>query len=699
MLTVLMATYNGATTLPRVLQAYCRLSSPPGGWSLLLIDNGSDDDTRGIVAGFAARLPLRYLYEGRRGKNIALNTGLEAVLGGGDDGSDDALLVFSDDDAIPAPDWLWRLAACASTHPGVAMFGGAIEPDWPQALPEWIARLVPLGLTYAVTDPALPDGQVFAGLIWGANMALRRTLFAAGLRFDDGVGPSGGAYAMGGETQLLRRLAEAGYRAWFCPQARVVHIIRPAQLQAAYILRRAHRFGRGKFRQDKQDQFPMLLRVPRWMLRRMLNECGALIIATLTGRSDQAFLHRWELAYLSGYLREAWSGTAGKPPGAPRVMISSYSGELGGMELRMGQEARVLASAGYRALVATRRFPGFDGWAAALRGPAIEVSEFDPPRFLEQWHWRRWNKLRAGSIGLVRLRRYRADLVHIAFCWNAYGASALWLANRAGLPAVISIHNAFPNEAIPAWQQPLLRQAFSTVRGIYAVSASAMRHFQALYRDYIPPHARLAVIPNSVDLRRFVHTPEARSAARRRLSLHEDCLVLGSVARLSPQKRPQQLLRLFCALVPRFADLRLVLIGTGPLENALRTQADAAGVADRVIFTGFSTSVETLLPALDLHLLLSHNEGFGIATIEAMACGVPVVGSDVPGTADILRDSRGGILVPRDDFETGLAQVSALLADPARRRVMGWHARAETEAVYSDARLQSQVLAFYRGLL
>lgn len=696
MLTVLMATYNGAATLPRVLRAYCSLFSPPEGWSLLIIDNGSDDGTRAVIDEFAGQLPLRYLYEGRRGKNAALNAGLDALpLGDSDD-----LLVFSDDDAVPAPDWLLRLGACAVAHADVAMFGGAIEPAWPQELPDWIARLVPLGLTYAVTDTAIPEGPVFPGLIWGANMALRRALFTAGARFDDSIGPNGGAYAMGGETQLLRQLADAGQRSWFCPQARVAHIIRPDQLHAAYILRRAHRFGRGKFRQDSPGQFPTLLRIPRWMLRKMIAETAGWFAAVLRRQSERAFLHRWELAYLSGYLYEAWRSKGGRAPASPRrVLISSYSGELGGMELRMGQEARVLAAAGYRPLVATRRFPGFERWAAQLRGPTIDVSVFDPPRFFEQWAWRRWNRLRAASVGVARLRRYRADLVHVAFCWNAYGASALWLASRAGLPAVISVHNAFPNEAIPDWQQPLLHQAFRAVLGVYAVSATALRHFQALYRDYIPAKARLAVIPNSVDLRRFAPSLSVRQTARQRLGLPQDGLVIGSVARLSAQKRPQLVLQLFCALLPSFTGLRLVMIGGGPLEGALRAQARAAGIDHLIVFTGFTDVVETLLPALDLHLLLSRNEGFGIATIEAMACGVPAVGCDVPGTADILSGSKGGMLVPRDDMGSATRQVADLLADPDRRRLMAQHARAEVEEHYSDARLQRQVLAFYRGLL
>lgn len=697
MLTVLMATYNGAATLPTVLHAYCRLEAPAQGWNLLVVDNGSDDATPAILETFRARLPLTCLREGRRGKNAALNTALDTAL------RDDAcqLLVFSDDDAAPAPDWLLRLADCATDHPDYAIFGGAIAPDWAVAPPDWVLRLVPLGLTYAVTAPDLPDGPVFPGLVWGANMALRRSVFDAGFRFDDTIGPNGGAYAMGSETQMTRRLAAAGYRSWFCPAARVAHHIRAHQLEAAYILQRAWRFGRGKFLQDRAAAMPAGWRASRWMLRRYAAEIIGAVLAGLRRDRERLFLRRWEIAYLSGYFYEAWRS---RSKGPARVLITSHSGELGGMELRMGHEARVLLAAGYRSELATRRFPGFDGWARALREERIAVSVFAPPLFFEQWRWRRLNLWRARLLAARRLRRYRPDLVHVAFCWTTYGASVLWLARHCRLPAVISVHNAFPLAEISAWHRPLLAEAFRCVRGVYAVSSSAMAHFLALFESYLDPATKLMVIPNGVDTARFAPSPHSRAGARRRLGLPADALVLGSVARLSVQKRPQALLALFAALLPRFPDLYLVLVGQGPLEGDLRAQAAAAGVGGRVVFAGFCREVETVMPAFDLHLLLSRGEGFGIATIEAMACGVPALGTDVPGTADILQGSRGGMLLPladpgHDAAQGAVALVAALLADPARRDAMARHARLEAEQRYSSERLRANLREFYRGLV
>lgn len=694
MLTVLMATYNGAGTLPQVLRAYMALRPPVGGWRLVIADNGSTDATAQVIAAFRGRLPLSYLYVARRGRSPALNGAVEHALRSNGDGSE--LFVFGDDDAMPASDWLCRLQDCARAHPGYALFGGAIVPAWREQAADWLLRLTPVGLTWGITSPALRDAPIYPGLVWGANMAIRRRIFEAGARYDESIGPQGSNYAMGSETRLNLEMHAAGNPSWFCPQARVAHIIRPQQVQRAWILRRAMLFGRGQCRLATFAPSVELLGVPRWMLGRYVRESLGAVRAWLWRDRAELFLRQWERAWLRGFFHEAWRGRRKR---LPRIVISSYSGELGGMELRMAQEATMLGASGYDSVLALRRFPGFTAWAQDLRAMQMQVRVYEPPLFLEHWAWRRWNWLRARVTGAWRLRRLRPDLVHVAFCWTAYGASILWLARQCRLPAVISVHNAFPLETFSDWQRPRLEEAFRSVKGVYAVSDSAMRHFLDLYRDMLAPQTRLAVIPNGVDTDTFTVSPERRIQARKQLGLPPDSLVLGCVARLSAQKRPQALLALFARLVPQFPNLYLVLVGTGPLEAMLRLQAQQSGLQDRIVFAGFQQRVELLMPAFDLHVLLSKNEGFGIATIEAMACGVPAVGTDVPGTRDILHDSAGGMLLPLDDEHAACAAVAKLLVDEPRRVRMGRLAREETVQRYSMPRLERQLRQFYAGLV
>ncbi len=122
MLTVLMATRNRARILGEVLDSYGRLQPPSSGWKLVVVDNGSTDETAPVIASFANRLPLHSVREPKLGKNFALNTALGLVEGD--------LVVFTDDDAFPASDWLLQLRKAADTQPGYSMFGGTIVPRW-----------------------------------------------------------------------------------------------------------------------------------------------------------------------------------------------------------------------------------------------------------------------------------------------------------------------------------------------------------------------------------------------------------------------------------------------------------------------------------------------------------------------------------------------------------------------------------------
>lgn len=299
MLTVVMATCNGAHTLPKVLSAYCQLQSPPSGWSLIIVDDGSVDDSGSIIANFIHRLPLTHLTKKRGGKNAALNFALEEILV--DRVTD--LVVLTDDDATPETDWLIRLAQCAADNPEFSVFGGRIIPDWGVEPAEWVLRLVPLGITYAISDSQ--DGPVDSRLIWGANMAVRRNVFDAGHRFNNAVGPSTGAYAMGSETEFTRRVTEAGFQCWFCNAAVIGHYIRPHQLTKEFALARSYRFGRGARAQTTQTNVATIAGIPRWMLLKYMRELLAATMAWITRDSDKLFRKQWELNYLRGYFFEA----------------------------------------------------------------------------------------------------------------------------------------------------------------------------------------------------------------------------------------------------------------------------------------------------------------------------------------------------------------------------------------------------------
>lgn len=299
MLTVLIATHNRANTLTRVLDSFCLITPPPGGWGVVVVDNASNDRSREILESYTNRLPLRVISEPRRGKNRALNTGLEFVEGD--------LVVFTDDDVIPERDWLIKLRRAADEQPRYSMFGGRIEAIWPYEPAEWIFRLVPLDSTYTVTPADLEDGPCSPSLIWGPNMAVRRSIFDAGHRFDESIGPQPGQYRMGGETEFTIRLSNLGYSAWHCRASRVGHIIRPEQMDPKWIIKRAYRAGRDTYRRTHglTDSTPSELRkffgVPRWILRSGIEQITRLATAKIKGDREESFCAKMEIESLRGF--------------------------------------------------------------------------------------------------------------------------------------------------------------------------------------------------------------------------------------------------------------------------------------------------------------------------------------------------------------------------------------------------------------
>jgi hypothetical protein len=182
---------------------------------------------------------------------------------------------------------------------------------WSVQPPEWITRWVRLAPVFALTDPAWEEGPCDAARIWGPNMAIRAEPLRSGFRFDERLGPDGSAtYAMGGETELTLRLALAAELAgWHCPQARVRHIVTPAQMTREWILKRGFRLGRCVYRESRQRAEAGRPHVPRGasaIARNLALEAARLVAAGAAADARRGFEARWELNVWAGCLFEAF---------------------------------------------------------------------------------------------------------------------------------------------------------------------------------------------------------------------------------------------------------------------------------------------------------------------------------------------------------------------------------------------------------
>lgn len=299
MLTVLLATRNGSRTLPNVLSSFSRLQAPSDGWKLVVIDNGSTDRTSEIVTSFKTCLPLTYVFEEKPGKNVALNAGLAYLEGD--------LAVFTDDDVFPDPDWLIRLRTAANEHPECSVFGGVVQPRWEITPPHWI-QWVDSRIVFTITDPATPEGEIDLAFVFGPNMAIRAEVFRGGTRFDTSIGPCGSNYPMGSETELLIRLSRQGHKGWHVRHAVVEHFIRKHQLDESWVLGRAIRFGRGRFRVS-QNPPPSGLRSPFGIPLPLISNLSRKLVkrafSALSFNDRARFTSHWNYNYVLGHIIEA----------------------------------------------------------------------------------------------------------------------------------------------------------------------------------------------------------------------------------------------------------------------------------------------------------------------------------------------------------------------------------------------------------
>lgn len=235
---VVLCTRNGEPTLGAVLEGYVSQETSGISWEMVIVDNGSTDETEAVVRGYQSRLPITLVYEPIPGKNRGLNRGLADVKA--------PFIIITDDDAVPAPNFLQSWWDTAQHLPDHDLFGGRIEPDFPSPPPEWIRRTDYLcAILFARCD--MPEGSVEPVYIFGPNMAVRRRVLDAGLTFDESIGPNGTDpnYPMGAETEFLVRATQAGHRSYFTRGPLVRHIVRPHQMEPEFWFSRAYRSGRG----------------------------------------------------------------------------------------------------------------------------------------------------------------------------------------------------------------------------------------------------------------------------------------------------------------------------------------------------------------------------------------------------------------------------------------------------------------------
>lgn len=210
---------------------------------------------------------------------------------------------------------------------------------------------------------------------------------------------------------------------------------------------------------------------------------------------------------------------------------------------------------------------------------------------------------------------------------------------------------------------------------------------------------RTEVIPLGLELDSLLALRPGSPSLRSELGLEPGHVVIGYVGRLVPIKDLGTLLSAFARVAQGLPHARLVLAGDGPLRPELERQAAELGIAPLVRFAGWQRDLPRLYASFDLVALSSRNEGTPVMAIEAMAAGLPVVGTLVGGVPDIVEDGLTGLLVHAGDVRALSRALGELVQSPDMRAEMGERARQMAAERHGSQRLVADVLALYERLL
>jgi glycosyltransferase involved in cell wall biosynthesis len=298
---------------------------------------------------------------------------------------------------------------------------------------------------------------------------------------------------------------------------------------------------------------------------------------------------------------------------------------------------------------------------------------------------------RDSTVIARQLRKLGVDIVHFAETKAAEHNSLAAL--QAGCKIVCHVRNTYP-ELTLRQRLPLL-----PVDCFLFVSKEARREFGVSLRD-----AMARVIYDAIELP-SQEVLTSRAAVRRELGIAEDCIVIGMVARVNPQKDYFTLAAAAAKIVAGQPRVRFLIVGDNSLVDTNRRHYEAVtaelerlGIRDRFIFTGHRSDVYRQIAAMDISVLATHREGFGLCLAESMVMQKPVVATAVGGILDFVENNVTGLLHQHGDAE-GLADaILSLIANPSVAERLGMAGYEYVEAHYSQQRFVRELSVAYRDV-
>ena len=293
---------------------------------------------------------------------------------------------------------------------------------------------------------------------------------------------------------------------------------------------------------------------------------------------------------------------------------------------------------------------------------------------------------------------YSLDILHVHYAIphsiSALLARQMLESRGLSLPFITTLHGTdITLVGLDRSYLPITKFGIDESDGVTTISEYLADHTREAFNVTRP----IEVIQNFVNCDLYRRDPERYKVLRPRFARPEEKLLVH-LSNFRPVKRVVDVVETF-SRIANTLSARLMLIGDGPDRSAAEFLAKRLGIADRIHFLGKQDDVHTLLPLADLMLMPSELESFGLAALEAMACCVPTVATNVGGVPELITHDVNGLLYDVGDVDAMASGALSLLTDPVKLEAMARAARKTAQDRFCASRIIPQYENFYESIL
>lgn len=368
------------------------------------------------------------------------------------------------------------------------------------------------------------------------------------------------------------------------------------------------------------------------------------------------------------------------------MVIQRYLPHLGGAERQLHQLAPRLRAHGYEVDVLTRHEPGLLHYEVIDGVPVYRLPSAGP---------KAWARATFTVGAVARLTQLKPDLVHAHEILTP--ASIALLSKRINKhPVLLKIlRGGGRGDVYKLKRRPFWRSYVENLKRNLDAFIVISQEIDAELAVLGIPKEKRCFLPNGVDTKRCTPiSEEGKIKLRSELALPAQVPIVVYVGRLVPEKRVDQLLKIWEAIRSRHQKALLLIVGEGEQEQTLKKMQ-----VEGVQFTGQVQEAVPYLQAADVFVLPSSTEGLSNSMLEAMSCGLPVLATTVGGAPDIIQHNVSGCLIPPDDVNALQRGLETLLADGALCRTLGSNARQRILSDFSLDSVAERLASLYQRLL